>query len=174
MASLPEDDPTAFVLLLQWVYVGRLVPINISKNTTETGPFIDLIKLYVLAEKICLPDLAGYTITKLISSYLHHNLHPSTFAVKLAYQIMGPGSHLRSYMVNDMHYHYKVHGTDMIKLCKAFIGCDDLISDFTSLLETYKALNRKPTDPQKDVFCRWHYHRNIGDDGLCNFNTKYL
>jgi hypothetical protein len=120
------------------VYVGHLAPIDISKHTSRSGPFIDLIMLYVLAEKIVLPDLADCIITKLISSYLHHNWHPGTFAVKLTYQIAGPGSHLRNFMVNELHFRYKVNNMNTIKLCEAFLGCDDLITDFIDLLEHHK------------------------------------
>lgn len=110
--------------------------------------------------------LISTIMTKLISSYLYHNKHSSIFTVKLAYRIAGPGSHL--------HNQYKVHDPDMILICKAFVGCDDLIGDFIGLLEKYKALNTNPSDPLKNLVCKWHYHRNMENQGDCPFKAKDL
>jgi len=75
-------------------------------------------------------------------------------------------------MANEMFYKYKVSGMDMIEICKASMGCDDLNSDFIGLLETCKAKSTGLVDPRKDAFCRWHYHRNKKDDEDCHFKTK--
>jgi hypothetical protein len=109
------------------------------------------MKLYQFAEKICLYDLADYAITTMISTYCHHRKHPSPFSIKLTYQVTAPGSPLRTFMAEHLHYrNMKGKSYDLVTLCETFIGCEDLISDFVGLLKSQKLSGKKPKDRPVD------------------------
>jgi hypothetical protein len=86
-AILPEDDPVVYGLLLEWVYSGCYAKLDIKDHTSSSGPFIERIKLYAFAEKICLVPLMDYTMTTLISNYHHHMKALSDVAMLLAYKL---------------------------------------------------------------------------------------
>jgi hypothetical protein len=35
---MPEDDPDAFDLFMEWIYAGRLNPPDVDKHTPKSGP----------------------------------------------------------------------------------------------------------------------------------------
>jgi hypothetical protein len=172
-ATLPEDDPATFSLFLEWLYTARLAPLDISKSTQTSGPFVNRIKLYQFAHKLCLLNLADYTMTNMMSNYDHHNGCPSQFAVSLAYRITGPGSHLRSYMLHNLLFQAETGKLGTQELCRAFIGNEDLIIDYISIKDKW---DDNPSvdvrsDPQKKSRCLWHYHEK---DGECAFKDEIL
>jgi len=57
---LPEESPSAFALLIDWLYRST-VPAG-----TSVEYFIRLHKLHVLAEKLCLHELANKTMVKIL------------------------------------------------------------------------------------------------------------
>lgn len=99
VAKLPEDDVTAFELLIEWVYTGKATPINLPEER-EQG----LIKLYGLSEKYCLHDLSDYTMTLIVSNYRRVPTTPSYNAIALAYSCTHSASLLRKFMIRAMYF----------------------------------------------------------------------
>ncbi|TGO79485.1 hypothetical protein BELL_0031g00200 [Botrytis elliptica] len=52
-ATLPEDDPKAFNILVSWIYSDQVFPVGLRENQEKWC----VGKLYLLADKLCLPDL---------------------------------------------------------------------------------------------------------------------
>jgi hypothetical protein len=92
--DLPDDDPTAFALFLEWLYRRKYAPLDIH----DRNAFTDRIKLYCFADKIDVLELMDYTMTVLISNYQKHGKVPGAAAARIAYQCSGPGSHIRGFV----------------------------------------------------------------------------
>jgi hypothetical protein len=102
-ATLPEDDPNAFALFVQWLYRDSLTPLDIRKHSPpENDIFLDRIRLYCFAEKILLPNLMDLTMTILFSNYKKLGKMPTDEAVGLAYQHSGPKSPIRTFMTRSV------------------------------------------------------------------------
>jgi hypothetical protein len=86
-AKLPEDDPVAFDLFLEWIYRGFFQEFGFDKSdmTTTRGHWIDRIKLYSFAQKISLSDLTDYSITTILSNYKKHARLPLPKEMELTY-----------------------------------------------------------------------------------------
>ncbi|KAK0126587.1 hypothetical protein ONS95_008175 [Cadophora gregata] len=62
---MPKDDPVTFKRFLAWTYAGRLPE---SRGTTSQRLLYDL---YILAEKLCMNDLANRTIDRIKENHEH-------------------------------------------------------------------------------------------------------
>ncbi|TVY80459.1 hypothetical protein LSUE1_G005344 [Lachnellula suecica] len=112
-ATLPEDDPIVFNLFLMWVYGdGSLAPVDFSKNTVDSGPILDRIKLYGFAEKICLTELSDYLMTTLISNLSLQNRTLSLASVTSAYELTRPESPSRKYISHSLTLTVKLSGPE--------------------------------------------------------------
>jgi hypothetical protein len=96
---LPEDDPNAFTLFIDWIYRSKIPE---RKNWKDQAT---LYNLYVFAEKLCLSDLANATMDEIqkLLNFLNPDLDPdfdrnSAFARKV-YSETSSGSPLRKYCV---------------------------------------------------------------------------
>lgn len=78
VAELPEDDPAAFDLLMEWAYNSNprrlrdLVPI--TGSDTVSRPSWDVVAFYALAMKLCLPDLQDLIIIVLLRYHKRTNV----------------------------------------------------------------------------------------------------
>ena len=98
-------SPNAFALFVQWLYRESITALDIRKhNPPENDIFLDRIRLYCFAEKICLLALMDLTMTILVSNYKKLGKLPSDDAVNLAYQLSAPKSHIRAYMIRTIAY----------------------------------------------------------------------
>ncbi|KAH7417449.1 hypothetical protein BKA64DRAFT_769402 [Cadophora sp. MPI-SDFR-AT-0126] len=104
---MPEDDPVTFQRFLSWVY-GRKLPQ--SKGTTGQKLLYDL---YILAEKLCMNDLANKTMDRIRES--HENTFTTSGATDRNLKHVGDifdrtaqSSPLRDFMlyimVHDIYY----------------------------------------------------------------------
>jgi len=78
VAELPEDDPAAFDLLIEWAYnmnprrMRDLVAITDSKGVSRAS--WDAVAFYSLAKKLCLPDLQDLIMNVLIKYHKRVNV----------------------------------------------------------------------------------------------------
>ncbi|KAF4627909.1 hypothetical protein G7Y89_g10249 [Cudoniella acicularis] len=56
MANFPEDSTEAFDLLIEWIYTSNIQPIQLTSKDRTIQEWCPL-KFYILAQKLCLPDL---------------------------------------------------------------------------------------------------------------------
>ena len=104
---MPDDDPVTFKRLLTWVYARKMPQ---AKGTTNQKLLYDL---YIMAEKLCMFDLANRTMDRI------RECHENTFSIsgatdrnlKYAGHIFDgttPSSPLRNFMlyimVHDINY----------------------------------------------------------------------
>jgi len=78
---MPEDDPIAFSLFIEWVYNGAL------PNVQSQGYVDSLYDLYIFAEKICMnsSDMKDYIMDKIQDVSRSHNLLPTPATVRKVY-----------------------------------------------------------------------------------------
>jgi len=138
-ADLPDDNPAAFSLFVEWLYGSRYTQIDIDKRTSNSGLFVDRIRLYAFAEKICLNSLMNYTITTLMSNYKEHVCFPTAAAATLAYELCPVGSRLRRFMSNCLAQIIKVEFVDPKawapdEIAVAMMGSQNLTFDVLQLL----------------------------------------
>ena len=164
-ASLPEDDPEAFSIFLEWLYSGSILPPGKDDNSKLV--LNDQIKLYCFAEKYCLAQLMDYTISASIAFLNERKGLPTCDHIEMAYNHTASGSPLRRFMVLSMQY--VIVNMDGSKNWKtedvaALMGrCTDLSFDFLTLMRN---TNRKVyTSPTELGPCAFHAH---GDKAPCS------
>ena len=159
-AELPEDDPEAFNLFVEWLYTDRLTDFGpCNKNTKDrilTGP----IKLYCFAEKYCITDLMDYTISFLINAYNLSSCLPSCAQIQYSYENTAAASPIRKFMAWTVQYvifsqddkgSWPSQGLTTLLVC-----CEDLTLDF---LQLSRKLNGKTVlDPSRAEICQFHLH----------------
>ncbi|PVH82575.1 hypothetical protein DL98DRAFT_487740 [Cadophora sp. DSE1049] len=87
-ASLPEDDPRAFDMLVSWLYSGSVL-------NHACG---DFIRIFILAEKYGIVCLADNTMDAFIQSGLRSRKRPGAKYWAQAYEGTHEGSKLRLFM----------------------------------------------------------------------------
>jgi hypothetical protein len=170
---LPEDDPDAFGLFLEWVYGGGLLqPADMKKHTSTNGPIFDRVKLYCFAEKICLDRLVDYTMTSLLSAYSKNKRSPSAMAISYAYEHSSSDSPLRKFALESfVQTAFNKEATWNVKnLSDTMLSSEDLRIDFLRLTMSGEALNIKTaTPPTKRSPCTYHVHNKDED---CPFKNE--
>jgi hypothetical protein len=159
-AYLPEDDPDVFSLFLEWVYGHRLTPVTAAAMALPNNShfFMDRVKLYVFAEKICLDELCDYTMSNLMSLLQQYERSPTIQQMREAYEGTAVGSPIRRFMCLSLLFHAKnededSHWTSKL-LSEALVGVPDLCFDFMGLVREGGRL----ADPKKMGKCGFHKH----------------
>jgi hypothetical protein len=160
---LPDDDPTVFQFLVNYVYEprGRIPPV---KPTNAGGEMIspwEAIALYSLAEKWGVYDLSDAVMTRLVEYHKEMDVLPSPAFVRRAYEQADPSTpvtpltyycvHAFRY-VHSEHYH-EYRGTwTWHKVQKLF---REFLSFFKSAFEIYDCVR---PDPREYPICTFHRH----------------
>lgn len=173
-ATLPEDDAVVIDLFLEWLYKDRLSKIDLATSTETTGPFIDRIKLYQYAVKICLPSLQDYVMSDLMSNYEFHNREPSFRAVMLSYEVTSVGSPLRDFMARVL---VQLIGTGdgnssyaPSRATDGIMANPDLVRDMIRLIgERNERGNGTESYPWEMSRCKFHTH-GVGE--VCAYKSK--
>lgn len=99
-AHLPEDDPDAFDMMCGWVYSGKLVDLEIVLGKDGVGTINwDLNEVYIMAEKLCLPQLMDTVMDMLRAHHQEVNELPSPDFVHQAYSRTADNSSLQKYTI---------------------------------------------------------------------------
>jgi hypothetical protein len=81
VANLPEDDPAAFDLLVEWMYNSNPRRIRgLVSDTDSDGisrPSWDAIGFYALAQRLCLHELQDLIMTALIKYHKKTDVYQS-------------------------------------------------------------------------------------------------
>lgn len=155
-ASLPEDKPDILGLFLEWVYGGRVLHAATWTRKTSMG---NKIHLYNFAEKICLDELADFTMTSLMSDLREGRSLVGIFAVKMTYRETPAGSPLRKFLCHGIHYvtHTTKEGANWPAktLCDALTEVPELLQDFIEISRELGGTIENPTEMPK---CKFHKH----------------
>ena len=112
--ELPEDNPKAFAVFVDLVFLGYLAcngcrhnfEVRESSLKHPSGPYdIDLFALWVFADKIHLPNLASEAIRMLRQCAMWHSLNTVTFSrdgLRYVYENTTKSSALRLTLIDVM------------------------------------------------------------------------
>ena len=90
--KLPEDDPDAFALFVQWLYTGRIAA------RRDKLPAV-VCHAWVLGEKLQCPAFQDRVMCRLLACHVSEALNEET--VQLIYEISPAGSLLRAFAVDQ-------------------------------------------------------------------------
>ncbi|KAM3077598.1 hypothetical protein ACMFMG_006934 [Clarireedia jacksonii] len=99
---LEEESAGAVAIFVEWLYRSRIRP------TTHLRYLHDLFKLYVMAEKICLDELADRVIDAIIRSF-YDKLHYYHLTLEMSSYLWGKtrkGSPMRKFIVEAIGHGY--------------------------------------------------------------------
>ena len=93
--ELPEDDPRAFELLVKWLYQGRIDDVS-EMPIEKKWDYADACqKLYVLCDKIDIPQLKNFAIDQFRKGCFEAGLVPGPEEMKPIYEKTPPASPFR-------------------------------------------------------------------------------
>lgn len=143
-ATFPEDCADAFDLLMVWIYTKDLPDMHeASEDKTLNERLLHArCQLYALAEKIGLPELADYTINKLVldSETNDSYFQPSAETVHLVYRITRYDSPLRRLMSLLLYSYMKYEHESVSDIARhfttIFVGgfTEDMFGDLLKVL----------------------------------------
>ncbi|EPE31710.1 hypothetical protein GLAREA_12466 [Glarea lozoyensis ATCC 20868] len=171
----PHDDATAFEVLIEWVYTGRLRPIHAVPSSPSQKLAWDPLALYLLASKFLLPVLQDKIMDIWVLQLSKRT--PSPDQARLVYAQTPPDSPPRRLLAQCVagiivsQHRLKLEDVQAgwsIGDSTALIGDEpDLLNDVLAVLKTY------PVDVDKGVFgvpgCYFHGHA----EGAC-YKRKLL
>lgn len=165
IAELPEDDPEAFHVFLEWLYTSRITqPTNLNEDNTFTWTW-SYIKVYCFAEKYCLSELMNQAVSTLILTMSEHAQLPDCEEMRYVYAHSSSGSHLRRYMALCLQYEIlKISSTgcwENEKLCELMTSCGDLTMDF--LILSRECNSKELKEPSHMNPCDFHIHEVEGE-----------
>ncbi|TVY44211.1 hypothetical protein LSUB1_G002339 [Lachnellula subtilissima] len=176
VAELPEDDPAAFDLLMEWTYCPNprrlrdLVPITDSDKVSRAS--WDVVAFYALATKLCLPDLQDIIMNSLIRYHKRCNELPSIDFVSRAWVQAGEDSRLCDYCLQSLQWVLAPDAEQGVKSKWPTIEVVKLFQDHPSFNNAYINLGRSdaPEDPREiENMCYFHAH---GVDEECPPNHR--
>lgn len=172
IVNLPEASPNIFELLIDWVYRGRIP----HGNTHEY--YVNLHKLYVLADLNCNFDLANDTIDKIDTTAkeqkLYHGVDVVTniHLVSYIYENTADGSPIRRYVIQAMAYSMWDKEASLIPDSKAIETLMKFGGHHPDLARDYwDYLRRTELEGEAELVHPWlskqrcDFHRHKG--GLC-------
>ena len=162
-AFIPRHIPPVFDMLIRWIYNNTL-PVLIRGALLNDNMFWNAGHLYILAEKIGLPQLQDITMDTLLSFFKANRVLPCPNFMVYIYSQTEKTSPIRKLMVRSLRWVVlspeKSAEWPVAKLAKAQNECGDLSADFTQLLRG----RVKPQNPWTLPNCEFHSH---GKDKPC-------
>jgi hypothetical protein len=170
-ATFPEDDTDSFDLLLGWVYRDSIRPLVVlrregPKEKESSIQSWNSTKFYMLAAKLCLPDLQDQIVNIYIDYMDREKLVPSVRDMGITYSTMPAGSPFRKFAARSFHWALDPSSTidstvwPTHALANLLRNQDDLAEDVLTLSRA----GVKSSDPRKLPRCEFHSH---GKDEPC-------
>lgn len=158
-ATLPEDNPEAFKLLVTWVYTGSLA----SDTFDEKSSLQPLFHLFILGEKLCLPGPMDLAIDLLVELLRKHSMWPSLECICEKYETTYVNSKLRLFLARIVVWGI-VHPDRWVdptlwsaeKIQDAMANNHDLWLHVIHLLRGNLGVDK--TDPRRVPACDYHQH----------------
>ncbi|KAG4444179.1 hypothetical protein IFR05_000276, partial [Cadophora sp. M221] len=173
---LPESDPEAVGLTINWLYRQglSLIPdpltsgsISLTKGTDEHETFTKAIsrtiEVYILAEKLDMDELLDLVMTGLGKAYHRHQIYPSPHDIATVYNRSASGSRLRKYMARSYQVLADLEDGDIEGVGWTAEEVDEVVSEVPALFKDFRALNRKSKGVESkeqslDLVCSYHVH----------------
>lgn len=160
LAKLPEDDPEAFNVFLEWLYTSRLTQPNDLQEADMFTWTWSYLKVYCFAEKYCLSELMNHAVSTLILTMSANSQLPDAEEMAYVYENSSSGSHLRRFMALCLQFEVlRLDSTgcwENDKLCELMTSCKDLTMDFLTL--SRQCNSKALMEPSKMNPCDFHIH----------------
>jgi hypothetical protein len=166
IAKFPDDPVESMDLMLGWVYQGHLRQLTVKRvireeNTNQSVMSWDPVQLYVLSEKLCIPELMDRTIDAYRQYAKERHSTPGPALIRDTYRRTITGSPLRKYVAACFAYQ-TIHGTEKVwgieSMSKFMTEVPDLGVDVMRLLRD----SRGEVDNPRDISaCEFHTHADI-------------
>ncbi|PVH95395.1 hypothetical protein DM02DRAFT_690285 [Periconia macrospinosa] len=95
--DLSDEDPSIFKIFAHFVYTRK---VEFKKGGNPSQPFQNLIKSYILGEKLLAPSFQNAIIKALVKYQAEKDKFPGNDAIKLAYEGTPSNSPLRKLLVD--------------------------------------------------------------------------
>jgi hypothetical protein len=146
--ELLDSDPTAFELLVKWLYQGHIDDVS-SMPTEKKWDYAEACqKLYILCEKINLPQLKNFAIDQFRKGCNESGLVPGAEEMKPIYDSTAPNSPFRKLVSKD---------ATTYKIC--FEGSADFAIDVINAIREGSG-GKLYEDPTQGGGCTYHEHEN--------------
>jgi hypothetical protein len=131
-ATLPEDNPKAFALFVDWVYLNTLPVLPVAK-TPKVVP-TSFPALFAFSEKYCIVQLCDNIMDTIVQLGKQGNTEAGCFMMEDGYRKTRPGSRLRLYILRSYVYLTKVNSQVLPwppeKFYMLALRCNELLFDF--------------------------------------------
>ncbi|KFY56104.1 hypothetical protein V496_06792 [Pseudogymnoascus sp. VKM F-4515 (FW-2607)] len=167
-ASFPEDDPSAFEVLMEWIYYDSLKSVGLSSRHTQEGAQENMRKIIMtlgLADKYCIDELADRCLTILYHrsrNYVSCRLDLGMIGV--IYAATGPVSMARKYAISELAE--AVATTSVPARARSIsgiitaLGISETCKQNRDILDDlFKAITRRSQPPLSgSAVCQFHLH----------------
>ncbi|CAD6441481.1 8381d201-8d09-46f8-90a6-3cc1c6cbfc1d [Sclerotinia trifoliorum] len=168
--DIPEDEPEAFELFVNWLYRASL------PTSSRSGDLHWLLSLYIFAEKLCMNELANKTIDAIQAMTSHPEIYlPLNMEVtKKIWRNTSPTSPLRTFCIHALVFELcnfeQLHeglgrqsfmdNYDLIASWSYFKDNCDLYASFFIQLQKH-SINDLPCDPSDlSLWTKCYFHRH--------------
>lgn len=164
--ELLDDDPSAFELLVKWLYQGKIDDVS-SMPVEKKWDYADACqKLYVLCDKFNLPQLKNFAIDQFRKGCNEAGLVPGPEEIKPIYDTTPPDSPFRKLVsriaARQIMDPESQSDAGSYKMC--FEGNSDFAIDVINAIKD-GAGGKLFDDPTEEAGCTYHEHNN---GQLCN------
>ena len=159
--DLPDEDPGAFELLVKWLYQGKIEDVS-TFPTDKKWDYADCCqKLYLLCDKIHLPQLKNIAMDQFRKGCLEAGLVPGPEEMKPIYQKTLPSSPFRK-LVSKIAAR-QLMDPDGKRDASTYRACFEATPDFA--IDVINAIKDGTggmlfDDPTEGNSCRYHMHEN--------------
>lgn len=177
---LPDSDPSAVGLIINWVYRQGidLIPSTLTtgpgagplvKDTPEhealTKTITLAIEVYMLSSSLSMTTLSDLIMTELGKAYYRFQTYPSPADIAAVYNhsTSKPSYRLRKYMARSYQVLADLEDGDVESAGWTAEQVDEVVAEVPALFKDFRALNRKSkgveiTEPSLDLVCSYHVH----------------
>lgn len=161
VVELLDDDPRAFELLVKWLYQGRIDDVS-NMPLEKKWDYADACqKLYVLCDKLILPQLKNFAIDQFRKGCFQAGLVPGPEEIKAIYETTSPFSPFRK--LASKIAARQIMAPDIQDDAGMYKSCFEGNSDFA--IDVINAIRQGAGgtlfgDPTEGGGCTYHEHQN--------------
>lgn len=166
--DLPQDDPSAFELLVKWLYQGRIDDVSRIPDDKKWDYADACQKLYMLCDKVELPQLKNFAIDQFRKGCNEAGLVPGPEEIKPVYEQTPKNSPFRR-LVSKIAAR-QIMDPESDKDASNYKECFETSADFAiDVLNAIKegSGGKLYDDPTEENACNYHEHEN-GDQCVKN------
>ena len=165
--DLPEDDPRAFELLVKWLYQGKIDDVA-NMSLEKKWEYAEACqKLYVLCDRINLPQLKNHAIDQFRRGCFDAGLVPGPEEMKPIYERTPPSSPFRKLVsriaARQIMDPEGENDAQMYKMC--FESNPDFAVDVINAIKEGAGC-KLLEDPTEEIGCVYHVHENGQNCGV--------